>query len=58
MNAIESELNFIALCLTKWNNGVWRMPDPVIYKEYEQKYKNLIEERKKISISQTAQMLP
>ena len=56
MNKIESELNFIALCLTKWNNGVWRMPDPAIYSEYEQKYKNLIEEKK--IFNQTTQMLP
>lgn len=56
MNKIEAELNFIALCLTKWNNGVWRMPEPQVYSEYEQKYKYLIEERKKIS--QTTQMLP
>lgn len=57
MNKIESELNYLGLCLTKWENGVWKKPHPDIYSEYKIRYNNLIEERKK-KISQTTQMLP
>lgn len=57
MNKIESELNYLGLCLTKWDNSVWKKPHPDIYSEYKIRYNNLIEERKKF-ISQTTQMLP
>lgn len=59
MNKIESELNYLGLCLTKWDNCVWKLSDPKIYSEYKERYNYLINEKKKISnFSQTTQMLP
>jgi hypothetical protein len=58
MDKIESELNYLALCLTKWNNGVWKKPEPYVYSEYQEKYNNLLNERKKYLINQRVQMLP
>jgi hypothetical protein len=46
MNTIESELNYLALCITKWNNGVWKMPEKELYEEFQQKYKTLLENKK------------
>lgn len=56
---MEAELTYLALCLTKWDNGVWKLSEPNIYTEYKERYNYLINEKKKISnFSQTTQMLP